>query len=292
MKTPLPVRFLFTLGLIALGLTVLRGQPLVYETVYRNTSDIYLTNGLPGIYRFGVEHGDDIELAGTARRVTQFTFRYFCEPLIPTGKTLKFRLYQNDGSRAVPSAVTSQRPSTLIWESEEMALQSGDRVVTLALPEVEVPDRFTWTVQFKGIDTAVGKGAGLVIAPKPTIGRKLPVAAGQPATVERVGSYWDFWLYQVITGGWRLMSFGVGENDPKANFYAEVIAARVAPPEPTLTITPAATVGGPVTLTWPAAYQLQRRSTLAGADWANVTATPPLEVPAEGDAAFFRVVVP
>lgn len=189
------------------------------------------------------EHGDEIYLTSVERTVTQFTFEYFGDfnPATSPNAAAVIRFYRNDGSDAFPGAITALRPLTQLWESSPVALiQSvgGERrSVTLSVPNVLVPDSFTWTVQFTGLAGTAGNSAGLTISYPVSVGATLPLSNG--GTI--VGSYADFWeeANPLNADSWALFNF---EPNARANFYAKVVAI----PEPsTLAL---ATAGGVVLL--------------------------------------------
>ena len=188
------------------------------EIVFENMSGI-TTN----YYMFGRQHGDDINLAGGGRIVTQFTFLYFSNTptnIISPGEW-KIRFYKNDGALENPSIATSQKPNTLIWESGMHPVQPGYQVTTLTVPQITVPDRFTWTVEFFNLPQDSDNGAGLVLAHPPTIGATLP---GKNSTV--IGSYTDFWMLEEadILDSWTLQIFSTNPNvGPQGNFFAQVV---------------------------------------------------------------------
>lgn len=207
------------LGILA-GLGVLQG--VGQEVIYDNSENFSNT-----FYRFSREHGDEIEVAGLARRVVRFSFRYYGD--VPTNSpgTYRLRFYANDGRDRLPARQTGQMPGTILWESSAFPILSGLHNVVLDVPEVDVPDRFTWTVIFMGIPGTLGNSAGLILADPPVVGR--PLGEG------RVGSYWDAWVKNVAAddNSWNLINFGFTPSQPKANFYAK-IEAIVGPPRPYL----------------------------------------------------------
>jgi hypothetical protein len=188
------------------------------EIVFENMSGI-TTN----YYMFGRQHGDDVNLAGSGRIVTQFTFLYFGSiptNLISPGEW-RIRFYKNDGALEYPTIATSQKPNTLIWDSGLYPVQPGYQMTTLAVPQVTVPDRFTWTVEFFNLPQDSDNGAGLVLANPPTIGATLP---GKNSSV--IGSYTDFWMLEEadILDSWTLQIFSSNPNvGPQGNFFAQVV---------------------------------------------------------------------
>jgi hypothetical protein len=191
-----------------------RSSEIVFENTSGMTTDYYM---------FGRQYGDDISLAGSGRIVTQFTFLYFGNiptNLISAGEW-RIRFYKNDGALEYPNVPSTQKPKSLIWESGMYPVQPGYQKTTLAVPQVTVPDRFTWTVEFFNLPQDSNNGAGLVLANPPTIGAKLP---GTISPV--IGSYADFWMLGEadIEDSWSLHLFSTNPNvGPQGNFFAQVV---------------------------------------------------------------------
>ena len=188
------------------------------EVVFENTAGI-TTN----YYMFGRQYGDDINLAGTGRVVTEFSFLYFGDVstnLLTPGQW-RIRFYKNDGALDKPSVASSQKPSTLLWDSGLHPVSPGYRIAKLAVPNITVPDRFTWTVEFYNLSQNSGNGAGLVLAHPPTIGA---ILNGRNSTV--IGSFSDFWLLEdsKVLDSWTLQIFSNNPNEgPQGNFFARVV---------------------------------------------------------------------
>lgn len=190
------------------------------EVVYENTL------GATNYFLFTREYGDDINLAGTSRYVNQISILYGAVLPAGTQSTAQYRIrfYANNGQLSNPSIATSQRPGTLLWTSELLpvvAQPPNATLATISVPNILVPDRFTWTVEFLNIPQGSQNGAGLVVANPVSIGALLP---GRFSPV--VGSYGDFWVRQVAGNddSWALNTIG---NSP-VNFYIQVNAV----PEP------------------------------------------------------------
>lgn len=171
---------------------------------------------------FGVQtskqYGDEVSLAGSDRYVTELKFQYRGEfEPGPSAATAVIRIYANDGLSALPGLV-APRPGTLLWESSPLNIAPGDHIVALA-PNIIVPDKLTWSVEFSGLSGSLGDRAGLLISDPPTIGGVLP--NGQ------IGSYsGDYWVKVDPSddGSWSLRSV----PDRASNFYATITAI----PEP------------------------------------------------------------
>lgn len=190
------------------------------EIVFEN-----MTGVTTNYYMFGRQYGDDINLTGSGRVVTQFSFLYYGN--VPTNLVSpgewRIRFYKNDGALENPAVATSQKPNTLLWDSGTYPVLPGYRKTTLEVPRITVPDRFTWTVEFYNLPQDSSAGAGLVLANPPTIGAVLP---GKSSTV--IGSYTDFWMLEEadIPDSWTLQIFSTNPNvGPQGNFFAQVVTA-------------------------------------------------------------------
>lgn len=147
----------------------------------------------PGYY-FGsaAEYGDQVLLAGADRQVTAFTVVLFSGQDVVTDLGIGF--YANDGP--------NEEPGTLIWATVVPAvLVSGTTPVSVTVPNVLVPDEFTWTI-YTGTNLA---GARLY----------------DPPVVGASGDF--FWL----DDGWGWGAYWFG-GFPVANFGALIEAV----PEP------------------------------------------------------------
>lgn len=211
---------IITTGVLALAPWLASAQS---QVVFDNTSN--LVNQTPQ-YSFGREYGDELALAGTARHVTGFDFGYYGDFGINVA-SYTIRFYANDGTDAYFGPQTALRPSTVLWDSGAQTLFNGHNAVSLSVPEILVPNNFTWSVTFTGVDGTAGKQAALLLANPATVGALLPGNASFP---DLIGSYEDFWKKDEPTDNesWTLYNFGFGPADPKGNFYAKVTAT----PEP------------------------------------------------------------
>lgn len=185
--------------------------------VYDNTNE---DNLYTSAFRTGLEYGDEIFLAGVDRFVTQFVVGYygdFVQGIVGTGR---IRFYLNDGSDAIPGPQTALRPKTVLWESDPFSLAPNNQLVVFN-PNVQVPDSFTWTILFTGLENVVGNGAALSVVNPVDIGGMLANGA--------IGSYDDFWIKNSTTDdSWALNRLSGGAVP--SNFYAQVTAV----PEPSV----------------------------------------------------------
>jgi hypothetical protein len=159
----------------------------------------------------GIEFGDEINLAPGDRIITNFKFEYFLSGSASGNESAQLILRANDGpliTRTNPdgSTFTVPSPSTVLYTSPVLSLQTGFQTAEASGFEALAPDTLTWSVVLQGIDA--GEVAGLRIYDPPTVGT----------------SFIDFW--QNNGGTWN--TYLLPDNVP-GNFAARVTAV----PEPT-----------------------------------------------------------
>lgn len=154
------------------------------------------------------EYGDEITLGGTARTLTEFIFEYAGDFFSQGDEVGKVRFYANDNG-------PFHLPGTLLWESPLFPVRKGPGVTEgWANINIDVPDTFTWTVQFFGLTMNTTAG-------------QLDVAGLRYYGLPKIGqSYNDFWIRN--GDSWQL--FGPPADVPKANFAVRVKAV----PEPSI----------------------------------------------------------
>ncbi|MGV3774722.1 MAG: PEP-CTERM sorting domain-containing protein [Verrucomicrobiales bacterium] len=188
---------IFSVAAVALCGSTAHAATPAKELVYDNTTT-YLE-------RFGTEvteYGDELNLAGSSRVVTDFVFRYFGDFTQTGDEFARIRFYKND----VPLSQNQIAPGTLLWTSTLFGLNPGNNTRVLSVPNIEVPGNFTFTIQFQGMSQQAGDRAGLLMYDPPTVGT----------------SFNDFWRKRE-DGEWRLVRY-----DVRNNFAARVLAV----PEP------------------------------------------------------------
>jgi hypothetical protein len=168
--------------------------------VYDNT-----LNSLDGRYSPtspGLEFGDEINLVGTDRTLSRFTFYYFFDGVSVGAQTVTVRMYNNSGANP---------PVTPFYTSDAIPLSLGaggfnNQSINIdpAVRLIPLPDTFTWTVQFSNL-TGIETGSLLLYSPP------------NPGT-----SFDDFWENNGTV--WNPMQI----NNTIANFAAQVTAV----PEP------------------------------------------------------------
>jgi hypothetical protein len=192
---------------------VLVGGRVDADVVYNNSTNDLFVRFNPGV----AEVGDEITLAGSSRKITNFVFEYWAEGL-GGGETAQLRFYANNGTNA-PASTPSEPilvPNSLLFDSGTFSIGNNARG-TLVFDQTEldggvwVPDTFTWSVQFFGTDGA-GESAGVDLYSPPTVGSNHL-------------EYWD----NAGSFDWRYTSLTIAGTNGPANFAAFVEAV----PEPT-----------------------------------------------------------
>lgn len=196
-----------TLTLMLLALMVSGRAEIIYDN-FQNYGDIWYAAPPSD----DVEFGDQLQLAGTGRTLTQFQFEYYGEFVSTGNETVRVRLYANDGpNQDVPN---TEEPGTLLYESEPLPVYPRLNTLTLRGLSIQVTNTLTWTVKFGGLTGAYNHRAGPTFYDPPTVG----------------SSYDDFWLK--FEGKWMLWRFP--GSHPMANFSARVVADPGTPLRMTL----------------------------------------------------------
>ena len=131
------------------------------------------------------EHGDQVDLGGTARRLTQIVFYYYAN-FVPTGdEAVKVRLYNN----LTPYDDFRKSPTTLLYESDWISISPGTATRQIDDLNILLPlDNVTFTVEFKGL--LATEQAGLLFYDPPTEGY----------------SFNEFWI-RTASGVWRTINY-------------------------------------------------------------------------------------
>ena len=214
----------FTVGFAAGFVAFL--SPIQAEIVYDNTTNSR-TNAFSPNSQFHDSvvrtFGDEVNLAGVSRTVTQFVIGYVGDfAALNSSDKLTVKFYANDGVNY--SGPNTERPSTLLWQSDPFQLANGANQLTFAVPNILVPTRFTWTVEFDGTTGVAGDNAGLIFSDPATVGAVLNNG--------KLGSYNDIWILTDPSkaDSWALFTNlkDAQGNSLPANFFARVVAV----PEP------------------------------------------------------------
>jgi hypothetical protein len=162
------------------------------------------------------EFGDEISLAGTARMVNMFLFEYNGDFTPQGDEQARVRFYVNDG----PGIYA--KPRTLLFDSGTFPLFTNFNTKIVMVPNVVVPDSFTWSVQFYGMTQRPGDRAGVLWKDPPTVGAQLDA--------QTVGSYDDFW--QNFNGLWSL--YQIPDQAGVPHVVANLACRVYAVPEPSI----------------------------------------------------------
>lgn len=189
--------------------SVVQAASLVYDN---STGDLN-TRLNPGTR----EIGDEIVLGGPAERtIADFTFQYWGANFFGSDEEARVRFYRNDGPN---SPAGPAEPGTVFYDSDWFAIGATTRAtlvftdfVTGAVVPLSglLPNSFTWTVGFRGVNAVDGESAGVDLYNPPTVG----------------GNYLEYWE-NTGPGGWEYR----GEpNGLPANFGARINVV----PEPSM----------------------------------------------------------
>ena len=191
---------------LCLGVTLFALNAGANNIVYNNSTGDLTTRFNPG----ASEVGDEIQLGNLTGIdpiiVTGFQMQYWGLN-VGGSASAQVRFYANDGS---PYDANTLMPGTMLWDSGVFGIGSTDRATLIwDVNElgggVQVPDSFTWTVQFSN----VGDGtAGVDLYSPPTVG----------------SSYTDCWIK--VGDTWQINDSGEANLD-----FAAII---VAVPEPSM----------------------------------------------------------
>src|SRR4051812_36523714 len=170
------------------------------EIIYDNTSSFLGTYATER-----TEYGDQLDLAGTARVLTEIDFSYYAH-IVPDGtQVMKVRLYSNE----MTYDFFRNQPSMILYESDFIPIQLGQNgynSVAITNLQVELPrNTVTFTIEFQGIKS--NEVAGLLLYSPPTIGF----------------SFNEFWARRGI-GDWAPIRFSLTDLSLKANAAVRLIA--------------------------------------------------------------------
>jgi hypothetical protein len=206
----------------------------------------------------GLEAGDQIVLAGSARHCTNFSFEYWGDSSVPGSFAgaveARVRFYRNDGANYQGYAT----PGTLFYDSDWFSVEPTLRSTVVFLQGSDFPagglylpsPEFTWSVQFRGLGPGDAAGVDLYA----------PIATGL--------GYDDYWEKDPGSG-WTLKT----NSNAVVSFAAKIEASNGPPPVPPSLQMIAS--GGQVMVSWPAAatsFVLESSPALgAAASWVRVT---------------------
>lgn len=142
---------------------------MIGTAVTSNASTIYTAlsaNGSWSLPPLNGEIGNEVTAAGTDRYVTSLGIEIYSQNgIFPAGTPgyadFRAQLYANDG--------TGGQPGSLLWQSavETINYAGGLSLLTFNVPDVFVPNTFTWTLQYGNTSPIP---PALANAPAPTVG--------------------------------------------------------------------------------------------------------------------------
>jgi hypothetical protein len=184
------------LALLFLGVPLALGSGRA-EVIYDNTQ--FLLSGYAGETR---EYGDQLDLEGTARTVTELTFYYYGDFVSDGDEGVKVRLYSNE----TPYDLFRQSPTKLLYESGNMPIKQGYNIRTINKLNIKIPgNTVTVTFEFKGLTGE--EVAGVLLYGPPTIG----------------SSFNEFWG-KSATGSWSPFLYSTTDPARKANGAIKLVA--------------------------------------------------------------------
>ncbi len=158
------------------------------------------------------EVGDEIILAsGTPRTLNTFSLQYFTEGFSGS-EQVRIRFYENTGP-AVSGAPSPNAQSFFDSGSQPVPVGTGTALLTLNNLNVQLPESFTWSVQFSGVSGV--KRSGIAIHGPATVGSS------------QVASQDDFW--EKVNGEWSLFQFTQGNPVPASSFGAQMTYGTAVP---------------------------------------------------------------
>lgn len=230
---------LFTISLLA-------ARAAFADIVYDNS------NSYSGFdYESPNEYGDQVELAGTARSVTEIQIEYYASFTPHGNEVARVRFYSNTGPLWNGNADAPTPAAVPLYEETFTPIQ-GYQTAVITVPNVVVPNTFTWTVQFLNIAQDANNVAGLLFYGVPTVGK----------------SFDDFWEH--ATTGWELSA----QQDVPNNNFGVQISAVAAPTPKTIDFS---RVNNNLRLSWPTngtPYALEFKTDLNAATWTPASVTP------------------
>lgn len=203
------------LGIVALS-ALIGPKPSV---VYDNT-ETFAHTGMPlltDLRTFSAEMGDEVHLAGSERVVVQLKLRFWYAGTKPGTFDARIRFRNLDPSKPTPGPavfkdgkvagyVNTASPTAPFYEGglvEGLKATAGMNEYTFKIPDVEVPDRFVWTIECTNKKGIVGN---------------LGPAYYNPPTV---GQSDDFFWHSDMKSPWIAYSWG---GSPYCNFGARILA--------------------------------------------------------------------
>lgn len=192
-----------------------------------------LASSTPQVLNAFSEIGDEIFLGGEARTITRLRMEYFATLPFGANVTARLRIYENDGEPPAGFPPTVRSPRTLLFSTPDVPVRSGFGTFDVSGVLIDVPRRFTVSLQFSGLPQGSFGNGPLIYGL-----RELNVGS----------SFDDYWIRQA-NGTWNTSRFPNGL--PPVNF-AMLIEAEPDPPIRMLGLSvtnarPVIRISGPIT---------------------------------------------
>ena len=140
--------------------------------VFDNTSNI----GISGAIYSALPMGNQILLSGTNRIISEIDLGVTRQGY-PGTADFQLWFYANDGSTG--------KPGTMLWNSgltDNLPLTGNPQVVAFPVPQIVVPDTFTWELQISDSKGATQAAVGQLGANSPTVGSFVNAWFGNPGS--------------------------------------------------------------------------------------------------------------
>ena len=161
---------LFCIFLVTIGTTATSKATAIYTAM--NPTGGWTIPALNG------EIGNEVTAAGTDRYVTSLGIEIYSQNgIFPSGTPgyadFRAQLYANNGPQG--------QPGSLLWQSavESVNYPGGLSLLTFNVPDVFVPDTFTWTLQYSNTSPIP---PGLPGSVSPTVGSSLTCWTRSPTS--------------------------------------------------------------------------------------------------------------
>jgi hypothetical protein len=212
------------------------------EIIYDNTTTPMLDNSVsPARSRYAdstVEYGDQLQLAGTARTITDIYIEYYGNFTAQGDEYARLRVYNNKNTYDL----FRKSPTDILFESDFFKAYPGYNTYALHNLNITVPDIITLSLEFSGL--GAGEDAGFLMYSPPTVGL----------------SYNEFWRRTTV-GGWEAFLYSLTDPTFKANASIRIVA-YIAPIDLDIQVTQ-----DTIELKWNsqgASFQIERASSAAG----------------------------
>jgi hypothetical protein len=212
------------------------------EIIYDNTTTpLYDNSTSPASERYAdskVELGDQLQLSGTARTVTDIYIEYYGNFTAQGDEKGRLRIYNNKNTYDL----FRKSPTDVLFESDFFPVSPSFNTYALHNLNITVPDTITLGLEFSGL--AENEDAGFLLYSPPTVG----------------SSFNEFWRRTTV-GGWEAFTYTLTDPTFKANASIRIVA-YVAPIDLEVFV-----AGNELHLTWNSqgtTFQIERAPSAVG----------------------------